>query len=224
MAITGTTASSGKGYTPELSPAAQASLEKGRQERAAKAAQGTAAKETAATTATQSTTATSGAAAPQSSSTVAATQKTSSTTVSISNEARAKLEAEKSGGTAQGSSGSSALTYSATPTKFRTATPAQGGAQTNEASASGGKPQSIKFGSVDEAIAYGTRKANEQAAAKTGKPSAEMKNDAAAPTKETSTNGSKPQSVKFGSVDEAIAYGTRKANEQAAAKSKALQA
>ena len=188
MAITATTASSGKGYTPTLSAATQASLEKGRQERAAKVAEGTAAKETTATPATKNTTATSSAAAPQSSSAVTPTQKTSSTTVNISGEARAKLEAEKSGGTAQGSSSSSGLTYSATPTKFRTATaqPAQN--------------------------------------ASTEKPGTEVKKDAAAPTKESTTSGSKPQSVKFGSVDEAIAYGTRRANEQAAAKSKALQA
>lgn len=188
MPITATTASPGKGYTPTLSAATQSSLEKGRQERAAKAAEGTAAKETAATSATKSTTATSAATEPQSSSAIAATQKTSSTTVNISSEARAKLDAEKAGETAQGSSESSALTYSATPTKFRTATSKP--AQSTSAE----------------------------------KPGIEVKKDAAASTKETqASTSSKPQSVKFGSVDEAIAYGARKANEQAAAKSKALQ-
>ena len=119
----------------------------------------------------------------------------SSTKVSLSPEGVARQQAE-----ARNATGSTTATN-----------PTNGNANANTAAVNRGERR--RFASVDEAIAYGTTRAAEQAGAKS-----------TANTRQTEANqtmqqteaaaGSRPERRQFKSADEAIAYGAQKAIEQ----------
>lgn len=160
-AITSSTSSSSKGYVPEMSAAAKASLAKGKAEKEAKTAASTGSttvsisKEGASKLATEN----KANATPQAGTTAGAT---TTAKADPADGAAARADARRADQAAwraahtRNPSKSQAGGATAT-TATATATPAQGAAP--DQASSGGK---VKFGSVDEAIAYGTRRAAEQ--------------------------------------------------------------
>ena len=121
----------------------------------------------------------------------------SSTKVSLSPEAVAKQQAEAR----------NAATASATASNSST-----GNTNGNAAAVSRGERR--RFASVDEAIAYGTTRAAEQAGAKSTANTRQTTETNQTTQQTEAAASSRPERRQFKSTDEAIAYGAQKAIEQ----------
>lgn len=119
-----------------------------------------------------------------------------------------------SGGQAQGSTSSTKVTLSPEGVARAQSENTQRSASAGS-SATTSRPERQQFGSVDEAIAYGTSRAAEQASARTTRQTAANDNATTTEPARSTTASNRSERKQFASIDEALAYGASRAAEQA---------
>lgn len=93
---------------------------------------------------------------------------------------------------------------------------------TNPSATAGSRAEKRQFKSVDEAIAYGTSRATEQATARSSAKTNNTGEANSANSQNTLAATNRPEKKQFNSVEEAISYGAQRAVEQYAKQQKAF--